>query len=53
MLIDDVEAIWARIAEHDDWDAFYAKLAAVRRMGQAHGAPLPPAGQGETNVRAV
>ncbi len=46
MLIEDVEAIWAGIAENDDWDAFHAKLAAVRRMGQAHGPALPPAGHG-------
>jgi uncharacterized protein YdiU (UPF0061 family) len=44
MLIDDVEAIWARIADDDDWDAFHAKIAAVRRMGEALGPVLPPAG---------
>jgi uncharacterized protein YdiU (UPF0061 family) len=43
MVIDDVEAIWAQIAEHDDWGAFHAKVAAVRRMGDAHGPALPPA----------
>jgi uncharacterized protein YdiU (UPF0061 family) len=36
MHIDEVEAIWARIAEADDWSALHAKLAAVRRMGEAH-----------------
>lgn len=46
MLIDDVEAIWAPIAEHDDWSAFHAKLAAIRGMAAAHGAPIPPAGIG-------
>jgi len=35
MLIDDVEAIWTDIAERDDWTAFNAKIAAVRRMGEA------------------
>ena len=30
MLIDEVEAIWAGIAERDDWSAFEAKIAAVR-----------------------
>ncbi|MCJ8155994.1 protein adenylyltransferase SelO family protein [Sphingomonas sp. LaA6.9] len=35
MHIDEVEAIWARIAEHDDWTALEAKVAAVRRMGEA------------------
>ncbi len=35
MHIDEVEAIWAPIAEADDWSAFEAKIAAVRRMGEA------------------
>ncbi|MEH3106392.1 MAG: YdiU family protein [Sphingomonas fennica] len=35
MLIDEVEAIWAPIAEADDWAPFDAKIAAVRRMGEA------------------
>ena len=35
MLIDEVEAIWAAIAERDDWTPFEAKIAAVRRMGGA------------------
>lgn len=35
MHIEEVEAIWARIAEADDWSALHAKLAAVRRMGEA------------------
>ncbi|MGS1017082.1 protein adenylyltransferase SelO family protein [Allosphingosinicella humi] len=35
MHIDEVEAIWARIDEADDWSAFEAKIAAVRRMGDA------------------
>jgi hypothetical protein len=42
MLIDEVEAIWAPIAGGDDWSAFEAKVAAVRRMGEAHG-PSPAA----------
>jgi len=44
LLIDDVEAIWAQIAEHDDWTAFHGAIAAIRRMGEAHGPALPPAG---------
>jgi hypothetical protein len=44
MLIDEVEAIWAAIADGDDWQPLHAKVAALRRMGQAHGAPLMPAG---------
>ncbi|MEM1350229.1 MAG: hypothetical protein AAGI01_16840, partial [Myxococcota bacterium] len=37
MLIDEVEAIWASIAEEDDWSAFEAKIEAVREMGSALG----------------
>ncbi|HEX8240272.1 MAG TPA: YdiU family protein [Allosphingosinicella sp.] len=35
MHIDEVEAIWSRIDEDDDWALFQAKIAAVRRMGDA------------------
>jgi uncharacterized protein YdiU (UPF0061 family) len=35
MHIDEVEAIWARIDEQDDWAALHAKIAAIRRMGEA------------------
>jgi uncharacterized protein YdiU (UPF0061 family) len=35
MHIDEVEAIWSRIDEADDWSAFDDKVAAVRRMGEA------------------
>jgi uncharacterized protein YdiU (UPF0061 family) len=38
MHIDEVESIWARIDEADDWSAFDAKIAAIRRMGEAHAA---------------
>lgn len=44
MLIEEVEAIWAAIAEGDDWGPLAAKVAAMRRMGDAHGlAPTPAA----------
>ena len=46
MLIDEVEAIWAAIAERDDWAPLHAKLAALERMGEALGAPPRPAGHG-------
>jgi uncharacterized protein YdiU (UPF0061 family) len=36
MHIEEVEAIWARIDKDDDWSALEAKVAAVRRMGEAH-----------------
>jgi uncharacterized protein YdiU (UPF0061 family) len=35
MHIDEIEAIWARIDGADDWSPFHAKIAAVRRMGEA------------------
>ena len=35
MLIDEVESIWAAIAEQDDWKPFEAKIAAIRRMADA------------------
>ncbi len=44
MLIDEVEAIWAAIAERDDWQPLTEKIAAVRRMGEALGVPPEPAG---------
>jgi hypothetical protein len=36
MLVDEVETIWAAIADHDDWAPLHAKVAAIRRMGAAH-----------------
>jgi len=36
MRIDEVEAIWSRIDEADDWSALHAKIERVRRMGEAH-----------------
>ena len=42
MLIEEVEAIWSAIDERDDWQVLADKVAALRRMGDAHGpAPLP------------
>ena len=39
--IEEVESIWAAIAEHDDWSPLEAKVAAIRRLGEAmnHDAP--------------
>jgi hypothetical protein len=42
MLIEEVEALWAPIAERDDWSPFAAKLAAIETMGEAY-ATLPSA----------
>ncbi|WP_296718363.1 protein adenylyltransferase SelO [Erythrobacter sp.] len=44
MLIEEVEAIWAAIDEGDDWAPLHAKVAALRRMGEAHGPAPVPAG---------
>jgi len=41
MLIDEVEAIWAAIADHDNWGPFEAKIAAIRRMGDAMTSDAP------------
>jgi uncharacterized protein YdiU (UPF0061 family) len=48
MLIDEVEAIWAAIAERDDWQPLEAKIVAIRRMGEALGEPPAPAGHNPT-----
>ncbi|HXI86053.1 MAG TPA: protein adenylyltransferase SelO family protein, partial [Parvularculaceae bacterium] len=37
MLIDEVEAIWAAIAEKDDWSRLYAKLDDIAVMREAFG----------------
>ena len=35
MLIDEVEAIWSAIDRDDDWNPFDAKVAKIRRLGEA------------------
>ncbi|TPG12796.1 protein adenylyltransferase SelO family protein [Sphingomonas oligophenolica] len=35
MLIDEVESIWSAIADRDDWAPLHAKIAAIRKMGDA------------------
>ncbi|GAC1528089.1 MAG: hypothetical protein NVS3B10_25510 [Polyangiales bacterium] len=37
LLIDEVEALWARIAVDDDWSALDAKVVDIRAMGDALG----------------
>lgn len=37
MLIEEVEAIWAPIAEHDDWSLLEKALAEIDQMRQAYG----------------
>ncbi|WP_292532481.1 protein adenylyltransferase SelO family protein [Methylocystis sp.] len=36
LLIDEVEALWAPIAERDDWAPIYAKIAAIEEMRSAY-----------------
>ena len=43
MVIDEIERVWAAIAERDDWAPFEAKVAEVRAMGRALG-DVGPAG---------
>ena len=44
MLIEEVEAIWAPIADRDDWSVFNAKIDTIRQMGEAYGVrPIPQA----------
>jgi len=35
LLIEEVEALWAPIAERDDWAPFYAKIERIRALGAA------------------
>jgi len=44
MFIEEVEAIWSAIDERDDWQPLEDKIAAIRRMGEAHGIAPEPAG---------
>jgi uncharacterized protein YdiU (UPF0061 family) len=37
LLYDEIETIWAAIAERDDWAPFHAKIAGIRTAGQACG----------------
>ena len=36
MLIDDVETLWKRIAQSDDWSQFESKLAHIEQMAAAY-----------------
>jgi len=43
LLIDEVEALWSPIAEHDDWSNFHGMLADIATMAEAYGnTPLRP-----------
>jgi uncharacterized protein YdiU (UPF0061 family) len=43
MLIEDVETIWKRIADADDWSLLNAKVTAIRQMGDALANRFPAA----------
>jgi hypothetical protein len=45
MIIEETERIWAAIEEADDWQPLADKIAAIRRMGAAHGDAPQPAEQ--------
>ena len=40
LLIDDVEAVWAAIAERDDWRPFEAQLEAIEELRRASNPPV-------------
>jgi hypothetical protein len=44
LVIDEVERVWAAIADHDDWEPLADKVAAIRRLGEALGEAPAPAG---------
>ncbi len=44
LVIDRVEALWAAIAERDDWQPLAGEIAAIRRLGEALGHAPAPAG---------
>ncbi|MFK4003753.1 protein adenylyltransferase SelO family protein [Qipengyuania sp. NPDC077563] len=46
MLIEEVETIWSAIDQRDDWQPLQDKVDRIRRMGDAHGPALEPAGNG-------
>ncbi|MEY4055843.1 MAG: hypothetical protein RL519_1178 [Pseudomonadota bacterium] len=39
LVADNVEAIWAAIDQHDDWNPLSETIAALRRLGEALGPP--------------
>jgi serine/tyrosine/threonine adenylyltransferase len=45
MLIDEVETLWAGIAQADDWSAFQAKLRDIGDMADAYGTRATPSSE--------
>jgi len=52
LLIEEVEAIWAPIAERDDWSALQATLEAIASMAEALGTTPASAGTAPTAAGA-
>ena len=50
LVIDEVERLWAAIAEDDDWTPLMATVEAIRRFGSRLGAPPRPAGHPAPNT---
>jgi uncharacterized protein YdiU (UPF0061 family) len=48
MLIDEMEALWAPIAEHDDWSEFHRVLAEIEEMRDAYAGDSKSSGRPET-----
>jgi len=40
MLVDDVDALWAPIADHDDWSTLAEKLGRITAMSEAYGTQI-------------
>ncbi len=51
MLIEDMEAIWAPIAESDDWSLFQATLAEIGQMREAYGVGCSGLARGSLPLR--
>ncbi|MGN6498051.1 MAG: selenoprotein O, partial [Tsuneonella sp.] len=48
LVIEEVERVWAAIAERDDWQPLRDKIAAIRGLGAALGEPPAPAAHADT-----
>lgn len=40
LVYDEIEALWAPIAERDDWSGFYRKLTEIETIREAYGLNL-------------
>ncbi|RYE09358.1 MAG: YdiU family protein [Hyphomicrobiales bacterium] len=51
MLIDEMEALWAPIAENDDWRAFHSVLGEIDEMREAYGSDVSGASTAKSSAR--